>query len=65
MRALWTVARVAVGLLAIAVTFVTVLWVDGPSGRQIDTTGAVLDAVAVVVLLAVIWSLWRDRARLF
>lgn len=65
MRALWTIARILIGLLALGTTFVTVLFVTGPSGTSVDPSGAVIDAVALVILVAVAWSLWRDRGRLF
>ena len=65
MRALWTIARILLALLALATSFVTVLFVTGPSGTSVDPNGAVIDAVALVVLVAVAWSLWRDRGRLF
>ena len=65
MRALWTIVRILVALLALGVTLVTPLFVSSPSGTTIDTTGAVIDAVAVIALVASAWSLWRDRARLF
>jgi hypothetical protein len=42
----------------------TVFWISSPSGTTIDPTGAIIDAVALVVLVAAAWSLWRDRARL-
>jgi hypothetical protein len=64
-RALWTLVRVLVGLVAIAVMLTAALFISGPSGTTIDPGGALIDAIAVLVLLAVLWSLWRDRARLF
>lgn len=65
MRALWTIARILLALLALAASFVTVLFVTGPSGTSVDPSGAVIDVIALVVLVAVAWSLWRDRGRLF
>ena len=65
MRALWTIGRIALALLALATTFFTALYVSGPSGTSVDPSGAVIDAVALVVLIAVAWSLWRDRGRWF
>ena len=65
MQALWTVGRILVALAALGATFVTLLIRQTPGGTTIETSGAVVDLVAVVVLVAVLWSLWRDRARLF
>jgi hypothetical protein len=64
-RALWTLARIVIALLAIGTALVTVFFVTGPSGTTVDSNGAVIDAVALVVLIAVAWSLWRDRRSLF
>ena len=51
-------------LVAIFTMSVTVFWISSPSGTTIDPNGAIVDAVALVVLIAAGWSLWRDRARL-
>jgi len=64
-RALWTIARIIVALLALGTTAVTALFVTGPSGTSVDPNGALIDAVALVILIAVAWSLWRDRGSLF
>lgn len=65
MRALWSIVRIVIALLAVGTTLVTVFFVTGPSGATVDSSGAVIDAVALVVLIAVAWSLWRDRRSLF
>lgn len=64
MRLLWTIVRLVIAVLAAVVLFVTVFFVDTPSGTSIETSGAITDAVALVVLVAAVWSLWRDRERL-
>ena len=51
-------------LLALATAFVTVLFVTGPGETRVDVSGAVIDAVALVILVVVAWSLWRDRKSL-
>jgi hypothetical protein len=63
-RALWTVVRILVLLAALATLFVTPLFVSSPSGTSIDTNGAVIDAIALLILAVVAWSLWRDRRAL-
>lgn len=65
MRGLWTVVRLVLVLAAAGVTFVTPFLVVGPGGTSIDQGGALIDAVALVVIVAVLWSLWRDRRALF
>ena len=64
MRLLWTLIRVVIAISALVVISVTVFFISSPSGTAIDTTGAITDAIAVLVLIVAIWSLWRDRARL-
>jgi hypothetical protein len=64
MRPIWTIARVVILLAALATTFVTILFVSGPGGTSIDPNGAIVDAIALIVIVAVAWSLWRDRASL-
>jgi hypothetical protein len=63
-RALWTIVRILVLLASLATLFVTVLFVSTPSGTSIVPSGAVIDAIALVVFVAVAWSLWRDRRAL-
>ena len=62
---MWTIARIIVALLALGVSFVTVLFVSGPGTTSLDPSGALIDAVALAVLIAVAWSMWRDRRSLF
>ena len=57
--------RIVVLLLALATLFMAVLLVSSPSGTTVDPTGAIVDAIAVIVLIVVAWSLWRDRRGLF
>jgi hypothetical protein len=61
MRVLWTIIRVLIVLACLGTLLVTVLFVSSPSGTTIDASGAIIDAVALVVLIVVAWSLWRDR----
>jgi hypothetical protein len=63
-RALWTIARILVLLAALGTLFVTPLFVSSASGTSIDTNGAVIDAIALLILAVVAWSLWRDRRAL-
>ncbi len=61
----WTIVRLIVAVVAAVVLFVTELFVAGPNGvTAIDRTGAIVDAIALAVLVAIIWSLWRDGATL-
>ncbi len=51
-------------VLALAVLFSAALYTqssDGTTALLLD--GVVIDAVAVIVLVASAWSLWRDRRR--
>jgi hypothetical protein len=63
-RLLWTLVRVLLVLASLGTLFVTVLFVSSPSGTSVELTGAVIDAIALVVLVVVAWSLWRDRRAL-
>ena len=64
MRVLWTLVRVLLLLAALATLFVTPLFVSSPSGTNIEAMGAVVDAIALVILVLMGWSLWRDRRAL-
>ncbi len=64
MRVIWTAVRVLVVLAAIVTISLTPFFISSPSGTTIDTTGAIIDAIALALLVASAWSLWRDRARL-
>ena len=64
MRALWTLVRILLLLAALATLFVTPLFVSSPSGTSIDVMGALIDAIAVVILVLTAWSLWRGRRAL-
>ena len=65
MRAFWSILRVVIALAAVGLVAATVVFVTGPSGTSLDPNGVAIDAVAVIVLVAVTWSLWRDRRSLF
>ena len=64
MRLLWTLVRILLLLASLATLFVTVLFVSSTTGTSIDPSGAVVDAISLVVLVVVGWSLWRDRRAL-
>ena len=64
MRVLWTIVRILLLLVSLATLFVTVIFVSSPTGSSIEPSGAVIDAVSLVVLVLVAWSLWRDRQAL-
>jgi hypothetical protein len=51
-------------LVCLGTLFLTVLFVSAPTGTNIDPTGAAVDAIALVVLVLVAWSLTRDRSAL-
>lgn len=58
---IWTIVRVLLALLALATLFVTPLWMEGSSGREIVVVGAIIDLVALAILTVVAWSWWRSR----
>jgi hypothetical protein len=60
-RLLWTIVRILVLLAALATLLLTVLFVSSPSGTSVDTNGAIIDGIALVIFVLVAWSLWRDR----
>lgn len=64
MRALWTLARILVLLVCVVTLFGTVVFVSSPSGTSVETSGVVIDLIALVVLLLTVWSLLRDRRAL-
>jgi flagellar biosynthesis protein FliP len=61
---LWTLVRILILLASLATLLVTVLFVSSSTGTSIVPSGAVLDAIALVILVFVGWSLWRDRRAL-
>lgn len=64
MRVLWTLVRIVVALAALGVLLLTPLFVSSPSGTTIESAGAVIDAIAIAVLVVDAWSLWRGRRTL-
>jgi hypothetical protein len=61
---IWTAARVLAIVLALPVLFFTALYTQSSDGTtQLLTDGVVIDAVAIAVIVACAWSLWRDRRR--
>ena len=62
---IWTAARVLAGVAALAVLFITPLYSQSSDGTTaLEPVGVVIDAVALVVLVAVAWSLWPTRGRI-
>ncbi|HET9808118.1 MAG TPA: hypothetical protein VFQ66_00385 [Candidatus Limnocylindria bacterium] len=61
---IWTAARVLAIVLAVGVLFMVPLYSQASDGTtQLLTDGVVIDAVAIVVIVASAWSLLRDRRR--
>lgn len=59
---IWTAARVLMIAAAFVVLFSAALYTQSSDGTtQLLTDGVVIDAIAIVVLVASAWSLWRDR----
>lgn len=56
-----TLVRLVLVLAALATLFLTPLFTEGPGGREILTEGAIIDVVAIAVLVAVAWHSWRSR----
>ena len=64
MKIFMTIVRVALALIAAVVLFVEPFWVQSPSGTTIDPTGALIDAVAAIVLIGMVVWMWIDRKNL-
>jgi hypothetical protein len=61
---IWTAARVIAIVLGLGVLLIVPLYTQSSDGTtQLLTDGVVIDAVAVIVIVASGWSLWRDRRR--
>jgi hypothetical protein len=61
---IWTAVRVLLILFALAMVFSVALYAQSSDGTTVlIPSGVVLDAIAIVVLAACAWSLWRDRRR--
>lgn len=63
MTVLWIALRVLAILAALVVLFLTPLFVQTNGSTSIEPAGAVIDLVALAVLAAAAWSLWRTRSR--
>ena len=62
---IWTAIRVLIGVAALAVLFFTPLYLQSSDGTTaLQPLGVVIDAVALVVLVAVAWSLWPTKGRI-
>ena len=57
----WFAIRVVAVLAAVALLLATPVVVDGPTGRSYEPLGIVIDAVALVVLAAVAWTVLSRR----
>ena len=55
------IVRLVIVLAALATMFVTPLFREGPSGRQILTDGLVVDVIALGAIVAVAIWWWRSR----
>lgn len=64
MRAFWTFVRFVVVVACILTLFVSPVFVTGPSGTSVEAAGVVIDLIALAILVAAAWSLWRDRTAL-
>jgi len=61
---IWAVARVVAIVVALGVILVVPLYAQSSDGTtRLLAEGAVIDAVAIAVIVASAWSLWRDRRR--
>lgn len=60
MYVLWVLLRVLVIAGALVTTLITVIVVEGPSGRFIVPEGVVINLVAVALAAVAALSLWRD-----
>ena len=61
---IWIAVRVLLILFALAMLFSVALYAQSSDGTTaLIPSGVVLDAIAIVVLVASAWSLWRDRKR--
>ncbi len=59
---IWTAARVLAIVLAFGVLSFTAVFAQSSDGTtQLLTDGVVIDVVAIAVIAASAWSLWRDR----
>jgi hypothetical protein len=59
---IWTAARVLLIAAALVVLFSVALYTQSSDGATaLVPSGVVLDAIAMIVLIASAWSLWHDR----
>lgn len=59
----WYAIRIVAVLAAVALLLATPVVVDGPTGRSYEPLGIAIDAVALVVLAAVLWTVLSRRPR--
>jgi hypothetical protein len=52
--------RVVAVLVALALLLVTPAMIETPNGRSYEPLGIAIDVVALIVLVAVAWSVLRD-----
>ena len=61
---IWIAVRVLLILFALAMLLSVALYAQSSDGTTaLIPSGVVLDAIAILVLVASAWSLWRDRTR--
>jgi hypothetical protein len=61
---IWTAVRMIAVVLALGVLLIVPLYTQSSDGTtQLLTDGVLIDAVAVVVIVASAWSLWRAWRR--
>jgi len=56
-------ARVVATALALVVLLLTPVVVEGPSGRSYEPLGIAIDLLALIVLIAVAWTVFGPRLR--
>ena len=56
--------RIVVVLAALGALLLAPLFVSSPSGTTVEVAGAIIDVIAVAVLVFAAWSLWRGRRAL-
>ena len=63
LRLAWTAYRALVILVALAILFLTPVFVSGPNGTAVDSSGALIDGLAIAALTVSVGSLISERRR--